>query len=358
MKTQLLLTLSAGILLFACRKELPQLPVGENPVFFVEASGSLLNLNMEAGLDGVSFSDQETTLNEVKFYSGFLQKEDTSFALHFYPGEVFKKLDFQTFQGINTLFPVTQAEEGVAQFSLSSLSNSIYDQATFSINENSGLTQEVLFGTPGIYRVGINANRNGFNYNVENKAVIAYENPYVFELRGNINSSGPGIILEGEILNFSQNIQKIEWTCGSNSQTTTGTTVQFPTANSANELVAKVFFTDGVSRTRTIGLGVQNAPRIEDVVFPLEISSMLNFTNKFEVVVHVNGLNYSSRFATEFDSGPPYLSIISKTLYSDPVTQEKAYLIRAQGLVYVKNTSLNQTLTVPINLQMGLPLNF
>jgi hypothetical protein len=72
----------------------------------------------------------------------------------------------------------------------------------------------------------------------------------------------------------------------------------------------------------------------------------------------INGQYYTSLSATEYSSGQPYLNITEKTLYTDPVTQEQAYLIKANGLVYVKNISTNQTIPLNLNMSFGLPIEF
>jgi hypothetical protein len=286
-----------------------------------------------------------------------LQKPDTVFRINFFAGEVFKALNATSFMGINEILPVSLSALTLAQISNSDLSSSQFDNFNFTINQSSS-TETVVIQGPGIYTLGISAQRNGVDYNASSVAVIGYDNPYKFELVGNINTSGAGIILEGQIQHLTQNIEKIEWTCGSNTQTTTGTQVQFPTGGANNVLKAKVTFSDGVVRTRTVGLGLENAPQVQDVVYLLENSNDLSFSNKFEIILETNGQIYSTRTATEFTQGSPLLTISNKSFYSDPVTKEEALLIKANGLLYFKNVQNNETIPVQINLQIGLPISF
>ena len=357
MKTKLFSILIFILTLSACRKELPQLPLGETPVFLVELNNTALNINLQAGISGVVFSEETTTLNSVKYYSGKLQKEDTTFQITFFAGEVFKNLSLFDFENLSTLYPISLNQETLTTIDLTDLNISQFDNASFNIN-GAGNTTTSDFNTPGIYTIQTNANRNGLAYSNTQTAVVGYENPYMFELKGNINNNGPGVILEGEILNINQSFERIEWTCGNNSQTTTNNLVQFPSSNSANELSAKIFFSDGVVRTRTIGLGIEDAPLIQDIVYLIENNVSPVFTKKFEIVMTLNGISYSSKFVTMFPNGQPYLNISEKSLYTDPVTKQKAHLIKANGLVYLKNEQNNEILEVPLTLQMGLPITF
>jgi hypothetical protein len=238
---------------------------------------------------------------------------------------------------------------------LTNLNNSAFDNLNFAVNQSEP-SINLEFSAPGIYNLQTNADRNNLSYSSANLVIVGYDNPYQFELVGNINSDGPGIILEGEIQNFTETIDYIEWTCGSNTQITQDPQVQFPPAGSDNLLQAKVFFNDGTSRIRSIGLGLSNAPKIEDVVYLLETDNSASFTGKIEIELITNGMLYSSKFATEFNSGSPSLTVTNKSLYSDPVTKQKAYLIQAEGLIYFKNSTNNETLPVQLSLQLGLPL--
>jgi hypothetical protein len=342
---------------FACRKELPQLPERETPVFFTEMTSPALNVTLKAGENSIVFSEEIQIQNQVKVYSGILQNADTLFRVNFYAGEVFKALNATSFMGLSTILPVSLPSSTLAQLSPVDLSNSQFDNINFTVNQGD-LVESIEVQGPGLYTFGVSAQRNGMNYESANLAVIGYDNPYKFELVGSINSSGPGIILEGLIQNLTENIEKIEWTCGSNSQTTTGTEIQFPPAGSNNLLTAKVTFADGVTRIRTIGLGFENAPKIEDLVYHLESSNDITFSNKVEIILETNGQSYTSLFATTFSEGNPVLTISEKTFYTDPVTKQQALLIAANGLIYFKNTQNNETIPVQINLNIGLPISF
>lgn len=357
MKSKHLFLYALLIVVFACRKDLPQLPLSETPIFFTEMSGPVLNINLRAGLNHVSFSEETVVENQVKVYSGILQKTDTLFRVNFFPGEIFKTLNANEFMGITEFVPVSLTSNTLAQLMVSALTSSQFDNVNYTINQ-SEMTDAITIQSPGIYTIGVSAQRNGLNYESATVAVLGYENPYKFELLGNLNTGGPGIIIEGQIQNLSHTIEKIEWTCGSNTQTTTGTQVQFPTGGANNLLVAKITFEGGVVRTRTVGLGLENAPKIEDVVYLLENSSDMSFSNKIEIILETNGQIYSTRFATDFAQGAPVLNILNKSFYTDPVTNQKAILVHASGLIYVKNEQNDEIIPVQMNIQIGLPISF
>lgn len=344
---------------FGCRKQLPILPEGDSPVFYFKITSPELNLQLEAGINGVSYSDNTIISQLVKYYSGTLQKADTSFVMNFFAGEVYRNMKFEDFMALSSIDAISLSSPNLTTTNIDDLTQSSFDFANFIIDETNYPTS-YNFTSPGIYAIGINASKNGQNANIQNLLVVGYDNPYKFELLGNINSSGPGIIIEGSVENLSsgQNIEKIEWTCGGNQQTTTINQVQFPPSNSSNLLVAKVFFTDGTIRQRTITLGLQNGLKIQDVVYLIESNSSVSFSQKFEAILSINNETYETRFVTEFPQGAPSLSITNKSIYTDPVTKEKANLIKANGLIYLKNSTTNVTYTVQLEMQIGLPLNF
>ncbi len=358
MKTKLFISGLFLLTLAACRKELPPIPDADAPVFYSNVSGTGLNFNLKAGINNVHFSDEVNTLNQVKVYSGMLQNSDTLFRLNFFGGEVFQALNAESFQSTMSIVPVSMGDQPLATLNTEDWTNSLYDDVTCVINHSPDVTV-FDFYEPGVFSVKVLAHRNGVAYEESNVVVLGYDNPYKFELQGTINASGPGIILEGKILNNESPIQKVEWTCGSNAQTTMGNTmVQFPPAGSSNVMTAKVFFTDGTTRIRTIGLGLQSEPKVEDVVYPLEVASIVNFSKKFELIMEVNGQTYHSRPVTEFSQGNPTLHVSSIKIYRDPVTKAEAYLLKASGLVYVKNMTTQEVLPLQLDLQIGLPKSF
>lgn len=343
--------------LASCRKELPKFPNTEVPVFFFQFDGAGLNVNLQAGVNTAQYSDEVLVENLVKIYTGTVYKADTSITFKFYAGEVFRNMTLQEFMAITNTLQVSLASDSILAFDMVALNQSQFDNANFSSN-GVNVQQELNFSTPGKYQIGIAAFRNGFDVELNNTTVIGYDNPYLFELQGNVNSSGPGIILEGSILNNSENIERIDWICGTNTQTTSTPSIQFPPAGSGNILTAIVYFSDGTTRTRSIALGFQNAPKIEDYVYAMEQSSNTSFSKKFVLEFNFNGQFYTSLFATDFTAGQPFLNIEDKTVYTDPVTSEKSYLIKANGLVYMKNMTTNETFPLNLNMSFGLPIEF
>jgi hypothetical protein len=344
-------------ILAACRKELPNLPDAEAPVFFFQASGDGLDINMQAGVNTAQYSDELIIQNAVPVYSGSVFNDDEMYTFKFFAGEVFRDMTAQEFLSLNSIVPISMNTPLVQLFEVSSLTSSEFDNASVTVDDGNP-NSSFGFLNPGKYQMKISASRNGFDVELNNTTIVAYTNPYKFELIGNINSSGPGIILEGSISNNTENITRVDWICGTNTQTTTVPSVQFPPAGSGNILTAIVYFADGTTRTRSIALGFQNAPKIQDYVYDIEQNSVYSFSQKFVLEFIFNGQYYTSLSATEFSSGQPYLNISEKTLYTDPVTQEQAYLIKANGLVYVKNTSTNQTIPLNLNMSFGLPIEF
>lgn len=343
--------------LASCRKELPKMPDSIAPVFFAEVTGLGADFNLEVGMGNVTYSDQIELINGVKVYTGSFAKADTTMKFSFYAGEVFREMSPQEFIALSSTNPVSLGSAEVHQLEIAQLNNSDFESANFKIDGGFSMP-EIAFNNPGIYQLSVEATRNSIDFEVTNTVVVAYDNPYTFELQGNINSGGPGTILEGTIANASQNITRIDWTCGTNTLTTSGASVQFPPAGSSNTLTAVVYFEDGTIRTRSIGLGFQNAPKVEDFAYILEQSNPYSFSQKCVLELSINGILYTSLYATEFNVGNPFLNITDKSIYTDPVTQEKAYLIKASGLVYLKNTTTNETIALNLNMSFGLPIEF
>lgn len=246
----------------ACRKELPKLPNAENPVFFFQANGGGLDINMQAGVNTAQYSDELNNDYNVPVYSGSVFTDDEIFIFKFFAGEVFKEMSIQEFMSLNSIVPISMNTPLVQLFEVSSLTSSEFDNASVTVDDGNP-TANFGFLNPGKYQMKISASRNGFDVELNNTTIVGYSNPYKFELIGNINSSGPGIILEGSISNNTENITRVDWICGTNTQTTTAPSVQFPPIGSGNILTAIVHFSDGTTRTRSIALDFQNAQKFK-----------------------------------------------------------------------------------------------
>jgi hypothetical protein len=345
------------LLAFSCRKELPALPDAVTPVFFVELSGGDIALNLRAGNNQVSFNDNETLLYGVKKYEAQFQSHDTTVKLTFYGGEVFSPLKLEYIENLSDFSLISVSSLLIGSIAESNLGGSTFSTVSFGITSGSN-TNTFNFFSPGKYTLFCNAALDANSIELDNEVIMAYDNPYIFELRGTIIGSGPIAIIEGEILGNTSSIDRIDWSCGTNANTSSSTSVQFPPIGSANLMRATVYFADGTIRTRTIALGFENQPKIEDYTFMLEQNNAVSFSKKLVVEMSLNGQNYTSLLATDFTQGQPFLNITNLRSYTDPVTQRKSFLFTAQGLVYFKNTSTQETIPFTINLNFGLPFTF
>lgn len=342
---------------FSCRKELPKLPDAELPVFFVEASGADIALNLRAGTHQVSFNDSETFLQSVKKYDAQFQMNNTSVRMSFFGGELFSVLQLEDIENLSDFTLLSMESSIIQTISASDLSASTFSTLAFGLSEGNNFNS-LEFHEPGKYNLFCEATRNTASVELINEVIVAYDNPYVFELRGTVIGSGPAAILQGEILANTANISQVDWSCGTNANSSPSTWVQFSPLGSANILNATVHFTDGTIRSRSVAIGLQDQPKIEDYTYIMEQNNSLSFSKKMVIELNWNGQTYTSLLATEFLQGQPFLNITETSHYLDPVTKRKSYLFKANGLVYLKNTTTQETIPFNLNLSFGLPFSF
>lgn len=342
--------------LASCRKELPTLPTADSPVLFFESNGDGLNFRVDAGINDFAFNTVSEQLFGSSVLKGIFAKPDSSLSLSFYAGDIFRALTLSDFENLSNLEFVAWNNTIIHGISEADMVNSIFNNNSFSLSPNFGSSNQ-NFTNPGRYDLYLWANREGVEIILQNEVVIGYEHDYVFELQGEIVASS-GILITGQILNNTSPIQRVEWTCGNNNQTTTNQNVQFSNVGSANILTAKVTFEDGTVRTRSIGVGLENGPLIQDYVYILEANHPVLFNKKLVLNMEINGVNYSSMGITDFPLGAPNLTVVEHTLYTDPVTQKKAYLFKVNGLVYVKDILTSEVKTIQVESVFGLPIDF
>jgi hypothetical protein len=336
------------VLASSCRKELPQLPIADEPVFFLKTNSPDLSLNIEAGKQNVVFNDSVSPLLGVATYKAFFTKADTTIEIRFYGGEVFKDLSMDDVMNMTSIDLASLAFPVFDSIAFDSLTLSNFDQISFS---------QTQFNTPGKYEISCSVGLNANEVQLSNSMVVGYDNPYVFELRGVVIGTGPTAILDAQILNNSTGIQRVDWVCGTHTSSTAALNVQFPPIGASNELSATVTFTDGTTRTRSIAMGFQNGPKLQDFVYTLEQYSLVSFTKRLVFDFNFNGAHYSSMYATNFTAGNPYINITNRAVYIDPVSQRKSFLFTANGLIYVRNSSTFQTIPINIDMQIGLPID-
>jgi hypothetical protein len=343
--------------LAACRKELPNFPDAESPVLFFQANGDGLDFRVDAGINGFAFNATSEQLFRGSLLKGIFTKPDSVLTLSFYAGDIFSELSLSDFENLNNFEFVSWNNMIIHGISEADMVNSIFTNISFSLSPNFGSSNQ-NFTNPGRYDLYLWATRDGIdNITLQNEVVIGYEHDYVFELQGEIVASS-GILITGQILNNTSPIQRVEWTCGNNSQTTSNQNVQFSNVGSANTLIAKVTFEDGTVRTRSIGVGLENGPVVQDYVYVLEANQPVTFNKKLVLNLQLNNSNYSSLGITDFPSGAPNLTVVEHTLYTDPVTQKKAYLFKVNGLVYVKDILSSEVKTIQVESIFGLPIDF
>jgi hypothetical protein len=343
--------------LASCRKELPSLPDGEVPVLYFQASGTEMNFRVDAGLNDYAFSTLSEQLFHASLFKGLFTNQDSSISFSLYGGDIFRELTLSDLENLNSFEFVSWNNAIIHGISEADMVNSIFTNISFSLSPNFGSSNQ-NFTNPGRYNLYLWATRDGLdNITLQNEVIIGYEHDYVFELQAEIVASS-GILISGQILNNTSPIQRVEWTCGSNNQTTTAQNVQFSNVGSANILTAKVTFQDGTVRTRSIGIGLENGPVIQDYAYILEANQPVVFNQKLVLNFVFNGNTYSSRNVTSFPSGNPVLNIVERKLYTDPVTQKKSLLFKVNGLVYLRNILSGDDIELQVESVFGLPVDF
>lgn len=338
--------LLAVVLLQGCNKELPEIPNSETPVFYVKGTLDGQVVEIDAGDNEYLMESSSWMWNGVEVFRGELLNGDNSFLIDLFNGNILTNSTQQELMQMNH-FACAFLPESIGNISVSQMVNSI--GVGESIWELSGeQTDLVSFQAPGIYDLKF-TNYSPDEQSITNKVIVGYNSQCLFRLNAFYNNQ----LVYAQINENSTSIESIQWTYGSQSYTNADTSVVFSQELGSKPLTAKVKFSNGVERTRTILFGQNGSPYVEDYAYLIESTIQNYFDYKAELKIRLGNETYTTMYASQ-PTGTPIV-IAEKVAYQDPITNQQALRLKLVISVKMKKLSNGEIVDGNFEASVGFP---
>jgi hypothetical protein len=310
--------LMVSLWLFACKKELPQLPISPNPIFMAHGTIDGQQVSMKAGLDNYLMSSEEWSWNGVPVYRGTITDGVSFFQLDWYSGNVWNlSADLQQLLNQSNLSCAVLPSIPLVLNASSCAEPSDFSNFFFRLN-NENNQPSITFNQPGVWEVICEAQQtNGLETVLANKVIVGYDSKSLFLL----SAQQIGNLVSVNVSDNTVDIDSVNWVMGNFNATTALSSVQIPVNTGNHVLNATVYFSNGIVRQRQIAVGIGDREQITDYVYALESSWFSWFDWKVGLVIKIGSETYETNRITQ--EQPIQIIVKSKSLYTDPVTHKE-----------------------------------
>lgn len=333
------------VLLQACNKELPEIPNSDSPVFYAVGTIDNQQVEIDAGDNQYMMESNTWDWNGVSVFRGELSNSTNSFMIDLFNGNILRNSTqddlLQMLQ-----FACAYLPANVGSISLNQLVNSNgIDNCNWEMN---GMESDsITFQAPGIYTLQFHV--YGTGETITNKVIVGYHTQSLFKLSVDFETE----LVFASINENLSSIESVEWVYGSQSYTTTTPEVVFSQEFGTKALVAKVKFINGIERTRTILVGQNEFPNVEDYVYLIESANQHVFDYKTELKIRLGSETYTTIQSSQTSEYP--VQIIEKSAYVDPITKQQALKLKLIITAKMKKMSSGEIVDADFEATIALP---
>jgi hypothetical protein len=338
------------LLVSSCKKEVPEMPPSNSPIFSVQGTFGNESILILAGENDATMSNSVQYMNGVSLFTGKIGANGSD---EFEIGILDGNLDIGN-QNLNDLITQYNAISmagysltgSTFQFDIDDFHNAVLiDNVIWYVNGSYYSTGEIEITNPGKYDICAQVKfLDGTSSTLCNNLIIGYKNNGDFNINFYQNLQNEVSIW---ISNITEPIKSITW-FSNNIAVGTGEMYQFLLQENKT-ITAEVTFQNGAKKRRNIKLnGTESGKYIQD--FTLKYTSNQNNWD-FKSIVNFksDGINYSSVY-TQNPSGK--ISISDVRYYDLNSEQKPVYLIR--GTVQVNVASSFGAPSIPLNLNVQM----
>jgi hypothetical protein len=347
----ILCSLSLGLLLVSCKKEITEIPESNNPLFVVGGNIGEESVHFTVGDNGALFSNFISTVNGVPYYGGTLTQGDTEIQLGMYRGDNdLENLVLDNIINLDNMDFASLPEAPLFEMKREYFSNesNIKEIKWFVDGEYAG-TNTLKIIDPGKYQVCAHIlYSNKYTTQVCNDIIVGYRRSNEFELKFSLDANNQ---LSSWIDSDGQ-VADVKWYLNDELVSKAlGLSALVPT--SFNLLKAEITFADGSKRVRTVMVdGTQSGYSIEDFAKNEQYDN-LSWDYKLKLNIKHNGNEYSSM---NVDNSSGSLQVNSINYYGLDPQGNPVYIISGILNSKVKSKSTNDILSVNLNISWGLSL--
>lgn len=335
------------LVLTACKKDLPEIPNTNEPVFYVRGNIDGQEIHFDAGDSDYLMESSKWYWQNVPVYQGRLFNPTNSFVLNIIGGDVLSGEQIEPLLALTELRGAYNGETSV-ELNVSQLVNS--NGIGGAIWDLNGVTsgESLFISEPGVYTVGLNA--VGIpNTNISNELVIGYK-AGLFKLKATVQSQFVSVqILENEF-----EIDYVKWKYGIQEAETTQGAIDFQLLSGSNELTATVRFKNGVERVRKIIVGQGQNLHVEDFVFLIESQVQERFDYTMFTEFNLGSEQYTALYTLQEEEFP--FKIKSKEVFEDSWTGNKALKIEFSLVMIMRKESNGQLVNGVFEGVVALPI--
>lgn len=343
------------LLATSCKKELPEMPISNTPVFRAQGSFGNQSILILAGENGATMTNSIQNLNGVSCFTGKIGvNESSEIEIGILDGNLdLGNQNSNDFISQNTTVSLAgyTPNSSLFQFDVSDFDNAILiDNVTWFVNGSYYCEGEIEISNPGKYDICAQIKfLDGTSSTLCNKLLIGYKNNGDFHLQFYQNLQNKVSIW---LSNFTEPIASITW-FSNNVAVGTGEMYQVTLYEETKTITAEVTFLNGVKKRRNIKLnGTEAGKYIQDFTLKYE-SNQNNWDFKSIVKYKTDGTNYSSIYAQN-PFGKFIISDVS--YYGLNLEQKPVYLVR--GTVQANVAESYGSPSIPLNLNVQMSFMF
>lgn len=348
LKNKIAILFLIPLFLFSCKKkEIEEMPVGNEPVFVAQGTLGGEAFSLVAGEENAYMYAYTENVNGVKKFTGKLSDSYTEIEFGVFDGN----LDSDPLLLINeltdTLVWATNSSQPLAVLSKNSFVNAdkINSIEWYSDNEYIG-PNTVTITEPGKYNIcAFVTFTDASQEHLCNEIILGYETNANFTLRYSLFPNGD---LNSWIDVDEGQVASVEWDIDNETISDTDANVTVNIESESYQVTATVYFTNGVIRTKSFLIdGSLNGNNIQDFsVFELDALNKQSIKRDYNalLVLKKNNIEYRSDY-----EGNQSGSVIIKGVeyYGLNSQAKKVYKLKATISCTLKN--MNNGSLVPVN---------
>lgn len=353
MKThkKLFLFFVSCFLIAACnKKELPEIPEENNPIFQVTGTIGDQNINFQAGENNVVMTTSIKSWNNINYGSGIIGNNNSSFSTSMYKHSV----DISSLEGaFNELnsYPIANEIVGLSFLHISPdhFENSQYIESIhWTVDGEAQPESDLNMQTPGRYDVCAKVDFvTGFSATTCNTIVVGFKRNADFQVRWDLT---PSNVVKCYIANSDLNVSEIKWYVN-DTFVSDNLNYNYSDVSDQFHLKAEVLFENGAAYERTVFVNRSEQNFSIGDWANKSLNTTLRWDNNASFAFEKDGVVYQSVQTSNNDA-----SFIVEEINNFSSNQSSHEVKKITGTLNIpfKNTATGEIVTSDLMLEIGV----
>lgn len=340
----------------ACSKELPEIPVSNNPVFQLSGNFNGESISLIAGDNNAYMHTMTENMNGVDFYAGQITDGSTSIKLGVFNGNIdMPNVEAEdVLAGLSTGFAVEQTLPLATLSKYSFPSYQAIEEIEWFINGVSNGTGEVQITEPGHYEVcAMISFLDQSSTTLCNDLILGYAIHSNFSIEYDFGLQQQ---LTASIDEMGNAVSSVKWFCDG-VQISTNNSLQHSMASTPSAIIeAEVTFSSGVVRRKAIYVSSYNPDNCVRDFTHFEIDAVASYMQDYKFLLEVerNGVTYSSLGA---DNSMSEIQILGCEYFGKNTAGKEVYKIEISVSANVKEQGGSTILPLNFSSTFGIEID-